>query len=1322
MPTIAAMVGLFRLLQVWTLLSTAAGTDCTTETSVCYEGSDLAITLDVNSVRQGCQEVGNAAACCSLCATYWPQCISWQYIIEGTAENGYNGMSFYCCLKSTFRPSPLSAAYCSSGYFNPQCTLTSACSFDITGTSLTDASTVAVETGSACGDAGYSLETWAGISNPENATSYADPTATFDLGTASGGNVGDYLLCHGSSIDADDFPDQVGTFTMKGPSSGQAFDCTLGVDCILTLAGFSQSASPANYQVVITSGSCGSGLTAASFSGSFENPRIVWDNNDDNYYEMKTGTEADTTITYSVCWAANPASLDEYIFLVGTFTMNGPTTGMSHACTLGQTCVITLTGAGFTQTQAVLAAVGANGVCALLVDELVAAFGASFIHPTVAQASPYTDYSFGTALSAHNNLPGDGYRVCWSSSPSSTPPLKTNADYAIDAGLFTLHGPVQSNHECVLTLPCEITLTGSGFSLGSHGLLLLEEGASCGTTTTVADATGSSWTNPANASVDTFSFGTSTQGVASSSYIICWAFQPSNHSDYNVYVGTFQLGGPNVLSGSSCVKGENCIITLTGIGFANTNKILVIDTSSSCGASAVAATFSPMTVETLVQDGTFTEYQFGQPNTGTAQSGYTLCWSASPSSTADFTLTLGQMSVTGPNEQNVACTFGLSCVLQLVGFQLESTNKMIVLSAGECGDNAPTLSSVTGMLNAITVTSQSPYDSYDLGTPLAGQPRTDYKLCWSSAAADGAGASFYRVPTGLLTLNGPVQVSQLCTMSLDCVITLTGVGLQSSNQLLLIDADGSCGDTTPLTATFDGLTNPSSPSSGDVAVYNLGIARTTSDGPGSGYKVCWGHNGGVDYWNIELGTFQIDGPDAQGTPVTCTMGLSCSIQVTGVNLAATNQIAVTALSDTCGQATLNLAVFPGATNPATASGSFDTFELGIPTGGVPGDYKVCWGYSPAIHTDYHVPVVTLRMGGPVARDSDCTLSEPCKIDVEGVRLAHTSKLLFISQASSCGDSSPTVISWSGFNNPASTDLLSPPADPGYVYANGDRYDGGIGFAGVPSTAYRVCWGFDPTGGYQDYKVTLGNFVMNGPFQGMSVACILGTSCVVEPTGVGLNDTNQLQVVAGSELCGSASIEAATIQGLTSPILVADGKFTLGAAVVGGSYAECRVPSPAASCIGTHYRLCWSHGIHDGGANYVVELGTFSMSGPFGTYRVDCTMGSICSFTLYGSNLALTNRVMVLEETSTCGDAAPVKASFAGLLNPGLFSQIAVDGSSATVRLGKSHAGRPGSFRLCWGFNPLVDSDYVVDVGVFYFHDVPEGCTPGAFGPTCSVPR
>ena len=54
---------------------------------------------------------------------------------------------------------------------------------------------------------------------------------------------------------------------------------------------------------------------------------------------------------------------------------------------------------------------------------------------------------------------------------------------------------------------------------------------------------------------------------------------------------------------------------------------------------------------------------------------------------------------------------------------------------------------------------------------------------------------------------------------------------------------------------------------------------------------------------------------------------------------------------------------------------------------------------------------------------------------------------------------------------------------------------------------------------------------------------------------------------------------ATIQGLVNPVLVADGKFTLGGAVLGGSYATCRVPTPAEGCIGSHYRMCWAHGVY-----------------------------------------------------------------------------------------------------------------------------------------------
>lgn len=582
-----------RSIVLWTCSNFAASTDCTTETGVCYQGSNLAITLDVNSIAQGCQEVGNAAACCTLCAQYWPQCLSWQFIIEGNNDNGYAGMAFYCCLKGSFRPSPLTAAYCASGYFNPQCTLTSACNLQLTGTSVSDSSAIVAGTGTTCGDASNAISSWDGISNPANATSYSNPTAVFDLGTASGGAVGDYLLCH-SPIDDVSFPEQVGTFTMKGPNTGQALSCTLGVTCILILSGFSLSASPANYHLVITSSSCGTGLVAASFAGSFENPRAVWDNNDDNYYEMKIATEGDTSVTYRMCWAANPSSLNDYILEVGSFNMNGPSAGMSHSCTMGQICTITLQGYGFTQDNGVLAAFGVSGVCPLLGDELVASFGASFVHPASSAASPYTQYSLGSALNAHNNQPGSGYRLCWSGTPSQTPPLKVNTDYNIDAGLFTLNGPAQSNHECVLTLSCSITLTGSGLSI-TQGLLLLEEGSACGSAASLASASGGDWANPVASTTGSFSFGKSTVGLPKSSYVICWAAGPSTQTDYTIPVGTLQLGGPNLLAGSSCVKGENCVITLTGIAFASTNKLLVVDIGSACGSSAAPATFSSST-------------------------------------------------------------------------------------------------------------------------------------------------------------------------------------------------------------------------------------------------------------------------------------------------------------------------------------------------------------------------------------------------------------------------------------------------------------------------------------------------------------------------------------------------------------------------------------------------------------------------------------------------------------------------------------------------------------------------------------------------------
>ena len=52
----------------------------------------------------------------------------------------------------------------------------------------------------------------------------------------------------------------------------------------------------------------------------------------------------------------------------------------------------------------------------------------------------------------------------------------------------------------------------------------------------------------------------------------------------------------------------------------------------------------------------------------------------------------------------------------------------------------------------------------------------------------------------------------------------------------------------------------------------------------------------------------------------------------------------------------------------------------------------------------------------------------------------------------------------------------------------------------------------------------------------------------------------------------------------------DNQYRLGIVTVGGSYVACRVDFPSNTCIGNHYKLCWSHQPLLGTASYVVQVG------------------------------------------------------------------------------------------------------------------------------------
>jgi len=325
----------------------------------------------------------------------------------------------------------------------------------------------------------------------------------------------------------------------------------------------------------------------------------------------------------------------------------------------------------------------------------------------------------------------------------------------------------------------------------------------------------------------------------------------------------------------------------------------------------------------------------------------------------------------------------------------------------------------------------------------------------------------------------------------------------------------------------------------------------------------------------------------------------------------------------------------------------------------------------------------------------------------------------MADSSSCGDASPTLGSWSGLANPGGSILLSAPDNPGYVLSDGDTYGLGLPFANPPGVSFQVCWAFDPTanGGASDYKVLVGSFSMYGPQQDVQLACILGQPCNLKLRGLALAPTNSILIVSGESVCGHAQQTAAMLQGITNPRLVTDDpyddKYSFGMVTVGGSYAACRVASPASTCIGSNYKLCWSHGLSQspltGQPNFIVEIGTFAMGGPLVTYSVGCSLGSICAFRIYGSEFRTSNKVLIVEATANCGDEYPIIASFDGLQNPSHALEVTQGGNEATYRLGRSHSGQLGSYRLCWGFNPIVPRHYNIEVGSFTFSQQPEGC-------------
>lgn len=1048
-------------------------------------------------------------------------------------------------------------------------------------------------------------------------------------------------------------------------------------------------------------------------------------------------------------------------------------------------------------------------------------------------------YSLGIAGSAHGNQPSlelggafqhrSKYKLCWGISEDSF--TQGTADFermkkGVDIGDFILYGPVVQRDElsCVLTLDCKWNLEGR-FHLGMpYGVVITSEDACGSGSITPAGVSGGTWANPQHGTASStssfeISFGVTTDGTPDA-YTACWGTTPTQNSHYAVRVGTLTIAGPtSCVAPCTCFKGEDCLVYLQASGLldiqAQRNRIQFLEPGSACGSEPLpTADFGAVMSEVLLDGGAGTaqsQFTVGMVQTGIAKSDYVLCWGAGQDSKNnpynyvpyDFSCTfyLGTFKMLGASYRDMECILGLPCAFTILGSGLAATNRIIILEHSSDRTNCPGTAharfQTTGdvlkddagdpSLTALRASAIAPHNTYSMPhTPdgvVQGNSQTSYLVCWSNNPANG-NPPIYRTPVGKLVLIGPKVAPKECQLSIQCSISVSGIGLASTNKLMIIPLDGhKCGAEPIAPVFFVGVTNPAQVAAvsgdGSQESFQFGIMASSPLQPGVKYQICWAHDPFQDAdYRVYVGTFEVTGVFWLSDPACgafdpgkdpyCVLGEICEIGEQPVQNTidlqvrepdATNKMAVVLKSPACCVSGHKLVFFqevkpsnlPLAQNyfpnpvPATVPGPI-SYKLGspslpkaVPDGmvpGIPGDYLLCWAHDPSDNLiDYNTVVGTLQFRGPHPQETQCTLGEYCHIVLRGLfkyyameANAHFefSRVLVSPLTRDCGEADTSLDPpWVGMTNP------SPRPEAEDIAADQMGYKFATPFANQPSKKYQLCWDQDPPNGvpvnagiYQFYRVAVGTFTMNGPYQGQSISCSLGSSCTVQVEGIGLKDTNRLMVISAfGGSCGSippnTPMLPAAMEGLNNPRLVTndifDNKYDLGRVSAGGSYSECRVAEPRELCIGYHYRMCWSHGGDLNAAGdwpYLVDIGTFALVGVYGTYSVECVLGSVCAFSIYGLNLERKNKVLIIDSSTTCGDMDPQIAKFDGLHNPrsaSLVSNVpAIAGGrmEATYQLGVGNSGILGTYRLCWGFDPLVPAHYTVEVGPFRFVEKP----------------
>lgn len=354
----------------------------------------------------------------------------------------------------------------------------------------------------------------------------------------------------------------------------------------------------------------------------------------------------------------------------------------------------------------------------------------------------------------------------------------------------------------------------------------------------------------------------------------------------------------------------------------------------------------------------------------------------------------------------IICTLGEPCVVRLNGTSLSTINGVkVIRSTYACVSSMehPYLALFENLDNPhVGATREEPplqagyrpIHSFDMGTPTRGalaavdvtEPGPGvYTLCWGHdpvGYSDGFGnytSQAFHMDAGAFMVMGPFVMDFECSLHFPCTIAISGIGLASTNKVLLIDGTTArCGESGAgyPGAGFEHIINPASPQDtgdGTYNIYNVGSAYGLS---GSSFRLCWAHdppmfeeNGGVVWDFSKHYRVEID-PDFTWVRFTatvdCLVGRECRITIYGIGMPPTSQVLLVTGDRGCGDGSATPVSIAGMVNPQQVIGQtvsltkvghyfFGTLEDEAP----PYGFRICWGANPLTSSAAYFPMEVL---------------------------------------------------------------------------------------------------------------------------------------------------------------------------------------------------------------------------------------------------------------------------------------------------------------------------------------------------------------------------